>query len=320
MEQKRTLWIIAAAGVFLLVVVGAALILYSPSLHRSQSQIAFNPNDGWVTPAPTTQVERAEIPANPFERPEATPPEMQGRPDFSGDLPGTVDGIPQTQYQTSTNLPGNPYQGGSQTIQSENVTVISDNATVVGTGTTTIDLNTLKSASSAVSAQNSATAAQIAQTQTSQAVQESQKVYNYENTSSVSAAKSSASTKASTSSKSSAKASTAKASTKSTTKASTAKTSAKASTTKVADKFWVQVASYANKKSADDAREVLESSKLPCEVLTYTDSKGKLFYRVRVGSYTTESEAKYWMTRIQAIDQFAKSGCYVVNSSAKAVK
>lgn len=308
MEQKRTLWIIAAAGVFLLVVVGAALILYSPSLHRSQSQIAFNPNDGWVTPAPSSSQapSRADIPVNPFDRAETKAPDMQNIPDFSGDTPSAVDGIPQTQYQISP-FAGQNYPQGRQTIQSENVTVISDNATVVGTGTTTIDLNTLKGTSPAVSAKNEATASQIAQSQAASA-QAAEKRYNYEETTVKPAAKTTAS------SASSAK--------KAPAKAAATKTPAKPApkAAKVPDKFWVQVASYANKKSADDAREILESSKLPCEVLTYTDSKGKLFYRVRVGSYTTESEAKYWMTRIQAIDQFAKSGCYVVNSSAKAVK
>lgn len=307
MEQKRTLWIIAAAGVFLLVVVGAALILYSPSLHRSQSQIAFNPNDGWVTPAPASSASRADIPANPFERADAKAPELQQVPDFSGDVPASIDGIPQTQYQTSP-FAGSNYAPVRQTIQSENVTVISDNATVVGTGTTTIDLNSLKGSSPAVSAQNATTASQIAQSQAAASAQNTEKRYNYEEPAKPAA-------KTTTTSTATVKKAPAKA-------ATTAKAPAKAApkAAKVPDNFWVQVASYANKKSADDAREILESSKLPCEVLTYTDSKGKLFYRVRVGSYTTESEAKYWMTRIQAIDQFAKSGCYVVNSSAKAVK
>ena len=49
MEQKRTLWIVAASGVFLLVVVGAALILHSPSLSKNdQVQTYYNPRDGWT--------------------------------------------------------------------------------------------------------------------------------------------------------------------------------------------------------------------------------------------------------------------------------
>jgi cell division protein FtsN len=40
MEHKQTLWIISAAGVFLLVVVGAALILYSPSASSAAAPVA----------------------------------------------------------------------------------------------------------------------------------------------------------------------------------------------------------------------------------------------------------------------------------------
>ena len=50
MEQKKTLWIVAAAGIFLLVVVGAALILYSPSVHQtSVQQSSFDPTSGWIS-------------------------------------------------------------------------------------------------------------------------------------------------------------------------------------------------------------------------------------------------------------------------------
>ena len=82
----------------------------------------------------------------------------------------------------------------------------------------------------------------------------------------------------------------------------------------------MQVASYSTKKNADDARATLESNKIPSEVFTYTDAKGKVFYRVRIGSYTTSSEAEYWKTQVAKIDQFANAQSYVVNSSAKAVK
>ena len=80
------------------------------------------------------------------------------------------------------------------------------------------------------------------------------------------------------------------------------------------DTFWIQVGSYEAKKSADEARSTLESNKIPNEVFTYKDSKGKLFYRVRVGPYTTKSEAEYWQSRILMINQFAKASSYVVKN------
>jgi cell division protein FtsN len=85
----------------------------------------------------------------------------------------------------------------------------------------------------------------------------------------------------------------------------------------LADQFWVQAAAYKSKKNADNAREALTANKLPCEVFTYTD-KGELYYRVRVGPYTTESEAKYWQTRIAQITEFSDVPSYVTNATAKA--
>ncbi len=43
MEQKKTLWIIAAVSVFLLVVMGAAMILYNPILGNSKKTASINP-------------------------------------------------------------------------------------------------------------------------------------------------------------------------------------------------------------------------------------------------------------------------------------
>ena len=247
MEEKRTLWIITASGLFLLVVVGAAIILSTSAKGNKANQAAFNPTDGWTTP---------------------------------------------TTYAVQTVQP----------TQTNNLTVYSDSTTVFGTGaTTTIDLNALKSASPAVTANNEATANQIASTQ---AAKSETYTYNYEEPNPVAKA-------------------TPKPAAKPAVKAAPAKTTTKASTatsTKVPDRFWVQVASYASKKNADDARATLESNKIPSEVFTYTDAKGKVFYRVRIGSYTTSSEAEYWKTQVAKIDQFANAQSYVVNSSAKAVR
>ena len=182
-------------------------------------------------------------------------------------------------------------------------------------------MNALKTTVSPnVTARNEATQAQIAQTQSaydSRAATEPRATtptYNYEQTS---VAKAPAVKPATTSTAKPAAKSTASTTAKKTT--TVAKAAAPAQT-KLADKFWVQAASYASKKSADEARSALESNKIPSEVFTYTDAKGKVFYRVRVGPYTTSSEAEYWKTQVAKIDRFADSQSYIVNSSAKATK
>ena len=47
---------------------------------------------------------------------------------------------------------------------------------------------------------------------------------------------------------------------------------------------------------------------------------GKLYYRVRVGPYTTKTEAAYWKKQVDSLEQFADAGTYIVNSSAPIAK
>ena len=88
-----------------------------------------------------------------------------------------------------------------------------------------------------------------------------------------------------------------------------------AATEKVPDRFWVQCASYSAKKNADEAKAILEEKKIQCEVFTFTDAKGELHFRLRVGPYTTKGEADYWKKRIDEMPQFAKNGTFVTNTS-----
>lgn len=330
MEQKKTLWIIAAVGVFLLVVVGAALILYSPSLHNS-NEIAVHtktekensPADKWMTPstpAPAVSVlPDTSQPASPDgAAPDAVNPPLPGiAPDASAvAVPNGAENVLSSAQNGTAPQQNNASQMNSQPIQSDNVTVIAKNTTVYGTGTTTIDLNTLKTVTPSYS--ESQTTSQNVAPQNQAAAEAmntvSEKQYSYSNPAPVkseqakSVAKETTSVKQTSSSKSTAKTSSSVAA---------KKTAAKAET-KVPDRWWVQAASYTAKKNADEARAVLEDNKIPSEVFTWKN-KDKLYYRVRVGPYTTKSEAEYWQSRIKYIDQFAKVDSYVVNSSAKAV-
>lgn len=311
MEQKRTLWIVAASGVFLLVVVGAALILYSPSLSKNdQVQTYYNPRDGWtngqrpvtpdsnggVAPVELAQANSGVIPPAEGIAPVNTNPLSVNPQDPAALAASGANTNIEQMYAQANSADG-------QTLKAENVTVITDNALVYGTGnTTTIDLNALKSnpaaVSSAITPKNSYTAEQI-NTQ-AQAAKETAKATAdtyYAPAPKKSVPKKEAAPK---------KTETAKVVAKKTVKAEPKKTTP--------DTFWIQVGSYEAKKSADEARSTLESNKIPNEVFTYKDSKGKLFYRVRVGPYTTKSEAEYWQSRILMINQFAKASSYVVKN------
>ena len=253
MEQKKTLWIIAASGVFLLVVIGAALLLNAPSSNA--------PATASITTIDTTPV-TAKV-----EEPVISP----------------VD----------TPAPSNALDSNTLAFQNiENGEPAAENAAPAqeaAPAQTTIELNT--GASSAVTA-------------TSRAGQEAL---------SNAATKATASTiytgnpGASEGSKNVAAApAKAPAAPKKTVAAAPAKKAPALSS-----KYWVQAASFTSKKSADSARATLDDNKIPAEVFTYKDNKDNLFYRVRVGPYTTKSEAEYWKTRVCKIDLFKDTQSYV---------
>lgn len=259
MEQKKTLWIVAASGVFLLVVIGAALLLNAPSSNA--------PATASITTIDTTPV-TAKV-----EEPVISPVETPA----------------STSALDSNTLAFQSVENGEPAADSAAV----DGQVAAATpapAQTTIELNA--NTSSAVTA-------------TSRAGQEAL---------SNAGAKSTASTiytgnpGASEASK--------------TVAAAPAKSAAPAPKKKVAaapspkapalsSKYWVQAASFTNKKSADSARAALDDNKIPAEVFTYKDNKDKLFYRVRVGPYTTKSEAEYWKTRVCKIDLFKDTQSYV---------
>ena len=306
MEQKRTLWVVAAAGVFLLAVVGAALILYSPSLHQAPDQQAgFDPTSGWIS---STKQNATPVPENSLAFTTET---------ASTEQSNALTPSPFTSLE-NVNDAQKLAQNADNTLRADKLTVISDNATVYSNETTTIDLNSLKSSSnSGIIAKNEMTANQINTNRQSEKKSYEEPAAVAENyyTPAPVAKKAPAKTEAPKAKASSNKnTAVAKSSASKATKADTAKKVASAAK-KVPDSFWVQAAAYTSKRNADEARSTLESNKIPSEVFTFTDSNGKTFYRVRVGPYVTKSEAEYWQTRIGMIDKFASSKSVIVNTA-----
>ena len=333
MEQKRTIWIVLAAGIFLCVVLGAAVILYSAEARKNTTALQKR-NEGavWMSPELAQENKASdlyassgsraessklpelakseglqEIPASssrPVDAPAAktveTPSARKDEANVFAATPSATSGAPTVAPSAAINA-----DQSANGLSSENVTVIATGKTNVynmgETSTTTIDLNDLSAykkdepASSNVTAQNKAAAAAIRETSSAHKSASTQaapkKVYEQP--------KAQAS---STSSKAVAQ--------KAQTKSAPAKPAPVASAQTVTSRFWVQAGSYTTTKNADQARSELESNKIPCEVFT-SDVSGVLHYRVRVGPYTTKSEAEYWKQRIDEIPLFSKSGSFV---------
>ena len=297
MEQKGTLWIIAAVGIFLLAVLLPAIILFKPDTHKVQTTapIAKPSSGGWIatgTSSPSGSVSENET--------------------AKGDVPAD---------KIDSEKPAKPEIGGTQstersTTQVGDMTVFAQNATVYGfetqrnmqnapDGSTLIDLNTLRSdgtsPSDTVTAKNETSAKSMETArQTARAPQTEQAQYyaaESRSTAVKNPAKKPSSEQAKTAQKNTA-----------------AKPKAKTSTGKT--QYWVQAASFANKNGADAARSVLDENKIPADVFTYKDGKGKVFYRVRIGPYVTKSEAEYWRTRVAQINDFKSGESYITQTSS----
>ncbi len=272
MEQKKTLWIIAAVGAFLLVVLGiAGLYYYSPAKHTVPTIASVSPvekrttNTGWTTPSIEPK---------------------------SSDSTQLIELPPEVAVKTG------------------DVVVLADNAT-------TIDLNSLK--------QEIAADTTTAQTQP-QNINITVNIPETKETNYISAPileEKTETPKTVPTSVEVKKADTTKNNTvTSVTTKSVVKPAENTTVTTTVTKtevrktqFWVQVAAYSNKKGAEGARSVLDANKIPADIFTYKDNKDNLFYRVRVGPYTTKSEAEYWRSRIIKIDEFAKAESFVTSTT-----
>jgi len=70
--------------------------------------------------------------------------------------------------------------------------------------------------------------------------------------------------------------------------------------------YWVQIGAFAAKVRAEDTKELLASKGIT-SIIENREIDGKTWYRVRVGPYTSENEAKYWLALVKTIDGFGES-------------
>ena len=317
MEQKKTLWIIAAAGVFLLVVLATAGIMYSPAKNQEQairttvsySKNNENSNDtGWINNQENSSTEKKDFIV--FSE-NTTVYELAGKNqksnDFVNESPKSVSEVQQPVSDSNTidlNLLKNDLIAQNQPREpQQNINI-------------TVNVPANKSENSENKSVN--------QLQTPEQVSKADKTVlendYYVGTSSVKKdSKPAPQNQVQPQPVKVAKTEPAKAKTvsKSVTK-STSKTAKTVSTPQenLVTQYWVQVASYSNKKGAESARSVLDSNKIPADVFTYVDNKENMFFRVRVGPYTTKSEAEYWRSKINNINEFAKAESYVTSTKS----
>jgi len=302
MEEKRILWISAAVGIFLLIVIGAAWILYAPHKNADSASILTqeqNENTWILTPQASgsalAEAPKEEVPARPA---------------------GTAPAVLPSDAAVS-----NEISDQANTVQSKDLTIISNNTTVFAKdGVTTIDLTASGRApeqqaiEAPAGSENARDVKTVVPAQSGNEVGAAETAQNQSVKPATAGTQSAQSTQTQKSAPSAQKAAAAKPANSAAKNTGKPKAAA-AKTASVPDRFWVQAASFTDKENAENARSILANEKIPAEVFTYRDKNGKTFYRLRVGPYTTESEAQYWNSRIKLIEHFSSTQSYVTNSS-----
>ena len=75
---------------------------------------------------------------------------------------------------------------------------------------------------------------------------------------------------------------------------------------KTTNDYWVQTGAFTARIRAEDAKELLASKGIT-SIIENRQLNGQTWYRVRLGPYTSENEANYWLTLVKTIDGFSES-------------
>jgi DedD protein len=75
---------------------------------------------------------------------------------------------------------------------------------------------------------------------------------------------------------------------------------------KTTNDYWVQTGAFSAQVRAEDAKETLASTGMT-SIIENRQIDGKTWYRVRLGPYTSEKEASYWLALVKSIDGFGES-------------
>jgi DedD protein len=76
--------------------------------------------------------------------------------------------------------------------------------------------------------------------------------------------------------------------------------------TRTYNDYWVQAGSFTAKGRAEGVKETLAAKGIT-SIIENRDVNGDTYFRVRVGPYTSQNEADYWLSLIKSIDGFEAS-------------
>jgi DedD protein len=85
-----------------------------------------------------------------------------------------------------------------------------------------------------------------------------------------------------------------------------AKAAPSAPASKARNNYWVQTGSFSTIARAEAVKDTL-STKGISSLVENREVQGKTYFRVRVGPYTSQNEADYWLALIKSINGFEES-------------
>jgi DedD protein len=271
MEKKKLLLVAVSVGVFLVIVISAAILIFTPR--------ASEPGTAVSAARPIPVGVSGTVPS-----PDLRPPQIQGPAEAERLQPATVDAADMVRNTDAiqgiqsppkaTAIQENHFYINGETPTDAYVTENTD-----GDASTRVVINVPKPSTAAVPDAPAESAGRSAPRQTAPANRPA----------AAAPAKSSPPAKAPA-------------------PAAVKSTAAKpaAAPARTYDDYWVQTGAFTAKVRAEGVKETL-SSKGITSIIENREVDGKTWYRVRVGPYTSENEANYWLALVKSIDGFADS-------------
>lgn len=278
MEQKKILWVVVAISVFFLIIFGFALILYSPSKQSptlSQAPKTISSYTNKSLESEFTNANQSKISQDlkdQFDR-NTAPTSASSNINFTfvaGEThPNTYGTVDVSELTT-----GNAEARTTMQIESSNKQDSTLNPTLA--------------------LANGEPVADSKQTQSSEKTKQTTIKTPTSNTA------------ASSNSKTATTATSKATSTKTTQTTPKTTSNTKKAEPQTTTEYWIQTGSFAGKINAEKARDSLTARYLKAEIFT-KDVNSTTTYRVRVGPYTSKSEAEYWLGTIKEIGDFSSS-------------
>jgi DedD protein len=336
MEKKKILLVAVSVGIFLVIAIGAAILIFSPRSGVSSNTVVMDsPTQGTYSPPAlqenTSVYSRLTEPAaelQPFSAPglqTPTTPGLQAPTTPGFETPSAPDSAHQSppnpfaapSVPSSTAIHENNFYINGETQGQPYYTEETETKNNEQTTTPKVVISVPRPESVKIPALPE-TASKPAASPAKSAAASKPAASPAKPTAAPKPAASPAKPAASSSTKTAAASKPAASPAKPTAAPSSTKTAAAsrpaAQTRPTYDAWWVQAGSFSTKVHADGAKETLASKGIT-SIIENRDLGGKTFYRVRIGPYTSQNEADYWLALIQTLDGF--EGSQVWKSQAR---